>query len=718
MSLMASGEKNTFVTQLRRGAQLHAEGQLEEALLAFENARKLQPDDSNAACANATLLSILARPLAAYKLLLGMEKTLLSDADGTANLAIAAESCGYFSQAKSTYQHALKLDPDHLRSLNNIGLMAARESNWASAIACARRCTELKPDDASYRQNLSDHLSGARRHHEALQVLDEAARRFPDDLDIRIRRIIVLAFNAEFEKSWHLEATLDTEGREYLLAFVSRSLALPISASPVDEPAPCKRDAFELYTWQAFEAMHLCDWRGNDKLTLTLRAVLAGQLDASTHMDWLAVNYRAQMLELNEDELTNLHGLGVATASHAPVPIPAFSPTRKTVTRQSDHRLHVGLVTHQLHNAQHLNALVKQLALHDQSRFAIHVYSSTRQPGLDQEHALRPHAASMVQIAHMSDIEVAGRIRLDQLDLFVDMASEPGTPKPNIAAMRVAPVQVCQTSWQRHVQAGPYEYTLSDSFVHPDGGDSASWGSVVRLPQTCWLALHDAESPDNVPSRRDIGLPPDAMVLCSLFEPVKLNPTTFAVWIHILRSLPDAVLWLPGCHPVVQCNLSGEARAAGIKAGQIIFSGAMDSQNMMASIQHADLFLDTLRFNAVQGLSHALRMGIPAISCAGSNMASRMGGSLLRAAGLPDCIFDTPQAYAAEVIRLGQSPAVFKALRKRFSAAYTSAPLFDVSTRVKEMETAWTMMVERSRAGLPPTTFHTADFKAGPGFAA
>ena len=98
-----------------RGSQLHAAGQLEQALIAFENALALQPTDVNAASACATLLSALSRPVAAYKALLSVEALLLETADGAANLAIAVESCGDPARASMAYQRALVLQPNHGR---------------------------------------------------------------------------------------------------------------------------------------------------------------------------------------------------------------------------------------------------------------------------------------------------------------------------------------------------------------------------------------------------------------------------------------------------------------------------------------------------------------------------------------------------------------------------------------------------------------------------
>jgi predicted O-linked N-acetylglucosamine transferase (SPINDLY family) len=305
----------------------------------------------------------------------------------------------------------------------------------------------------------------------------------------------------------------------------------------------------------------------------------------------------------------------------------------------------------------------------------------------------------------MSDAEAAGRIRLDQLDLFVDMTFNSRACRPEILHMRVAPVQIRPLTWHRHHPPEPCDYNLSDRFVHPDGLDPAPFGPLVRLPATCWLATHDDAPGSGRDTREAAGLPNDALVLCSRMPAVTLDPQTFALWMKILRSLPDAVLWLPAYGLATAANLAREAEAAGVSAERLLFSSPLPRADALACLKHADLFLDSLLFNANQGLADALRVGVPAISCAGKSMASRMGGSMLHAAGLPQCVFESRDAYVAEALRLGRNASALQQLRRHVQATAPTAPLFDIASRVKEWETAWMVMVDRARAGLAPAAF-------------
>ena len=305
----------------------------------------------------------------------------------------------------------------------------------------------------------------------------------------------------------------------------------------------------------------------------------------------------------------------------------------------------------------------------------------------------------------MSTDEAVGRIRIDTLDLFMDMAFYTPLCRPEITVRRVAPVQIRQCTWHRHHPVNSCAYNIVDRFVLPDGFDDAPFGPVVRLPQTCWLSTNTDGAPSPPPPRAELGLPNGALVLCALVPPLMVDPQTFALWMDMLRQLPQAVLWLPSYPAVARKNLSDAARAAGIDVTRIIYLPNGTRAQTLARIQAADLFVDPLRFNANYGLVDALRMGVPAVSCAGNNMASRLGGSIIRAAGLPECVVDSPQDLLNKVVGLGQNGTALAALRSRLTAQQATAPLFDPRARISEWEWMWAEMIERQRSGSAPVAF-------------
>lgn len=123
----------------------------------------------------------------------------------------------------------------------------------------------------------------------------------------------------------------------------------------------------------------------------------------------------------------------------------------------------------------------------------------------------------------------------------------------------------------------------------------------------------------------------------------------------------------------------------------------------------ADLFLDTLPYNAHTTASDALWAGLPVLTCLGETFAGRVAASLLRAVGLPELVVDTVREYEALALALASDPERLAGLRRRLEANRGTAPLFDAARFAANLEAAYRRMWERREAGLAPATFRVRD---------
>ncbi len=692
-------DSSDFSRLMQEGSALHRSGSPEQAVVCFERALALEPGNANAASACATMFTLMGQPQAAYRVLIGVQQALLQNTDGATNLGIAAEACGHTEQALAAYQRALELDPDNWRALNNTALLSAQQGDFDTAILRMQRCTELSAQDPAVWSNLADMQIAARRFQAASDMLGPLVNRFATDDGLAIRHVLALAFHGDIDEAQAAIAALPPARKQALAAYLVRvdsSAAKQVRKRPSRSP-----DAYDLFCQQAFEAIEVCDWRDHERVTSVIREMLARAARTGRNRDWRDVQFFALTLPLLEDEQNRLR---VITASALRSELPA-APAPAPALRRADQRLRIGLAALDLRDPRNVNALEQQLALHDATRFAMHVYSSMPQQSSGAADLLAQRGVRLVEIGHMTSDEAVGRIRLDGLDLYMDMAYYTPLCRPEITVRRVAPVQIRQTTWHRHHPVNSCAYNIVDRFVFPDALDAQPYGAVVRFPHTCWLSTNTDGAQAAPPARAELGLPQGGMVLCALVPPLMVDPQTFALWMDMLRNVPDAVLWLPSYPPLTRKNLAASARAAGIDAARIVYLPHGSRAQTLARIQAADLFVDPLRFNANYGLVDALRMGVPALSCAGNNMASRLGGSIIRSAGLPECVFETPDALLQRVVALGTDRLSLAALRQRLAQQRASAALFDAPARVREWEWAWNSMVERHRAGLAPAAF-------------
>jgi predicted O-linked N-acetylglucosamine transferase (SPINDLY family) len=148
--------------------------------------------------------------------------------------------------------------------------------------------------------------------------------------------------------------------------------------------------------------------------------------------------------------------------------------------------------------------------------------------------------------------------------------------------------------------------------------------------------------------------------------------------------------------------LRKEAAVRGVDSDRLIFAKRLPLPEHMARHRLADLFLDTLPYNAHTTASDALWVGVPVVTCVGGTFPGRVAASLLDAIGLPELTTTTTEAYEALAIELATQPEKLAALRHKLAANRLTTPLFDTRLSTRHLEAAYTAMVERHRAGLPP----------------
>jgi predicted O-linked N-acetylglucosamine transferase (SPINDLY family) len=162
---------------------------------------------------------------------------------------------------------------------------------------------------------------------------------------------------------------------------------------------------------------------------------------------------------------------------------------------------------------------------------------------------------------------------------------------------------------------------------------------------------------------------------------------------RLLASVPGSVLWLKQAGEKAKANLQQAAKNRGIAPDRLIFAQAAALDIHLARHQLADLFLDTLPYNAHATACDALWAGLPLLTQRGTAFAGRVGASLLTAAGLPELIAETAQDYEALALALARDPARLKALRDRLAANRATAPLFDTQRLTRDLEAAYLEML-------------------------
>jgi protein O-GlcNAc transferase len=645
--------KPDYVATLsKRAMVLRDLGRLEAALDSADRALALQPEYLEALNGRGIILGDLGRPeeaLASYDRALALAPNY---PDTLNNRALILKSLKRHEEALASVERALNVQNGFAEAWNNRGIILFDLKRMGEALASYERALALRPDYAEGLNNRAVALWSLKRFAESLADCDRAIALRPNFADALYNRGNALSeLNRPAEALASHERALGTEPNH------------PKALSGL-----------------ANAAMTIGDWTRTAALADVLKAdVLAGK---SVIQPFVLMGYHDD----NELQLRCAQNYARQAGPGALAPL-------WTGQRYSHDKIRLAYLSADFHQHVTANLTVEMFERHDRDRFEITAVSF----GPDDNSDLRARLVKAFDRFHdarqQSDREVAELMRQWEIDIAVDLGGYTSGARPWVLAHRPAPVQAKYMGYPGTSGSDFIDVIIADRTVVPADQDRFFSEKIAALPDTLWVT--DTSAPATPPTTRvEAGLPQDGFVFCCFNHNWKITPPLFDIWMRLLAQVDGSVLWLLEGNASIRENLCKEAAARGIAPERLIFAGRTTPQLHMARQQLADLFLDTLPYNAHTTASDALWAGLPLITTPGCSFPARVAASVLAAANLPELIAPDLAAYEALALKLARDPAALKAIREKLAASRGSVPLFDTARFTRNLEAAYRAMLE------------------------
>ena len=645
------------------GVLLHQAGQHEQAAELIELATRLQPEVPDPWVHLGMVrreLGLLPDARQALQRALELDPRL--DAAWN-NLGNVLQDMGELTAAHEAYERLLALVPGHAEGLFNLAVLLARQGRTRESIEACRACLDLDPGRAEAYGQLAENFLALGEDRSALDAVDRGLEASPNHPELLYLRGFARSSLGE-------------------LSGARKSLQAALRVQPEHGAAL----AALLYVKR-----QLVDWDGTERLFQRFVAGLSRGLTGLTPFSFLAENSsRTQQLAC-----ARLWTEGVVARSPAPPRWPERPPGGK--------RLTIGYLSADFyrHPTAYLTAgLFEQ---HDRERFRVFAYSHGRNDASPIRRRLEAAFDDFVDIRALDTAQAAQRIAADRVDILVDLKGHTLEAATGIMAMRPAPVQVQYLGYPGSMGAGFIDYLIGDSVVTPAEHQADYDEHLVQLPGCYQVNDRQRPCPDKVGNRSSLGLPEQGAVFCCFNNSWKFAPAMFGAWMDVLRRVPGSVLWLLGRQslPELERNLRAEAQARGVEPDRLVLSESRPLEDYLALYHHADLFLDTLPYNAHTTASDALWIGCPVLTLQGETFASRVGASLLHAVELPELIAANSREFCDTAARLAGEPGRLAGLRRHLVEGRHRFPLFDTNSTTRHIEQAYEEIWRRHLGGTP-----------------
>ena len=296
-----------------------------------------------------------------------------------------------------------------------------------------------------------------------------------------------------------------------------------------------------------------------------------------------------------------------------------------------------------------------------------------------------------------------------EIDIAIDLKGFTLNCRPNIFAEGSAPIQVSYLGYPGTMAVDYMDYLIADRTLIPEEKQHHYSEKIVYMPNSYQVNVSKRSVSEDSLLRHELGLPNTGFVFCCFNNNYKITPTTFDSWGRILEQVDGSVLLIYVDNESAKINLTKEIVIRGIDPSRLIFGEELPMTEYLARYRVADLFLDTLPYNAGTTASDALRMGLPVLTCIGNSFASRVAASLLNAVNLPELITTTQEQYESLAIELATNPEKLKIIKDKLVNNLPTAPLYDTPLFTRHLESAYLTMYDRYQHGLEPDHIYVED---------
>jgi len=620
-----------------------------------------------------------------------------SHKEALGNIGAAYKNLKEFDNAIFYADKAIQIDPHYAEAWSNRGVALRQLKLNIEALESYQKAIDINPQHIDALLNKTVLLNDLKRHDEALVSVEYVIAADSNNAEAWSRKGLVLKelYRADDAlDSYHRALEIDSKNLEALLnkgVLLTELKRYEEALSVYQQALTLDPEKDYLYGLSVYIKTMICDWSHYDQQLLHIQSKLAQDKKVAVPFSLLALlddedgHFKAAKL-FASDKFLESTVLG---------PIPKRASTGK---------IRLGYFSADFRNHPVASLIAELFELHDRNQFEIVGFSLGPDDADDMRLRLKGSFDQFIDICNQSDQEVAQLARDLQIDIAIDLGGYTQDCRTGIFAYRAAPIQVNYLGYPGTMGAPYIDYIIADQTVIPEANQQYYSEKVAYLPHTYQANDRKRKIANKLFKRADFDLPEHGFIFCCFNNNFKLTPNTLNSWARILKAVDGSVLWLYEGNEKTKLNLIKEFTNRDLAPERLIFAKRVPPDEHLARYQLADLFIDTLPYNAHTTTSDALWAGTPVLTLTGNSFAGRVATSLLEAIDMPELITKTLQEYEDKAIDLANNQNKLAQLKRKLQANRDTTPLFNTPLFAKHIEAAYMAMYQGYQQDLVPET--------------
>ena len=560
-------------------------------------------------------------------------------------LSIINYQLGLFDDALKYNDVILKISPNFLQGYNNRAIILKNNNKFNEALISINKAISLNPNFAEFYNNQANILKEIKRFDEALLSINKA-----------------ISLNPNFAEFYNNLGTILQDLRRHEHAISAFEKAININPN-----IPFIKGRL------LHSKMSCCNWNDIDKIYKDIFYEVENGNKSADPFGYQAICVDENNLRLCAEIYSKKYH-------------PINNNPSKNITIVNKSKINIAYLCGEFREQATSILLTEVWENHNKNIFKTFALDNGWDDNSPRRKRIKKSFDEFIDISKLSDDAVVKLIKEKNIHILINLNCFFGLQRNSVFAYRPAQIQINFLGFPGTLGAKYIDYLIADETVVPLESQRHYSEKIIYMPNSYQPSDTKRVKSDKLFKREQFGLPENAFVFVCFNNSYKITPQIFDIWMKILQSVNNSVLWLIETEEIVCRNLKLEALKRNIDASRIVFSKRMKLEDHLLRHDLGDLFLDTLPYNAHTTANDSLWAGLPVLTCLGNTFPGRVGASLLNSVGLADLVTFSLEDYKKKAVYFGNNPNEITKIKNKLNKNKFEYPLFNQELYTKNLE--------------------------------